>query len=362
MEKSFLVLIFLILVCISVWRWDFPLRLLPEMRSEAIAGQTCVDCHRAKTPGIHADWSGSVHAKVGVDCGKCHRARNTAEALKSHLEHTKIPVATVVSPTHCAGCRPQQVEEYARSKHANTHEIMWKVDLWLNDGMNNSIERTTGCYACHGTIVEVEDGRPAPPATCLPPAAFPPPTILPNGCPGRPRRRAPCARMNSNRFPPLPTGRRKGTKCGRSACSAIRRLGPMTISVTWMQWWKPTTIYYDPARGKLDGLYEAGLLSKERYFDEEIEWQFYELWHHEGRRARMGTAMMAPDYAWWHGFYELKHRCVHFMDLVKKREEGGEAEPFDFFPGRMGVTADTSLHSPAASIKNPRSVGSSGFR
>jgi len=26
------------------------------------------------------------------------------------------------------------------------------------------------------------------------------------------------------------------------------------------------------------------------------------MWHHEGRRARMGTAMMGPDYAWWHGF------------------------------------------------------------
>jgi len=29
------------------------------------------------------------------------------------------------------------------------------------------------------------------------------------------------------------------------------------------------------------------------------------LWHHQGRRARMGTAMMGPDYAQWHGFYEV---------------------------------------------------------
>ncbi len=40
-------------------------------------------------------------------------------------------------------------------------------------------------------------------------------------------------------------------------------------------------------------------------FDEEIEWIFFELWHHEGRRARMGAAMMGPDYAHWHGFYDL---------------------------------------------------------
>ena len=58
----------------------------------------------------------------------------------------------------------------------------------------------------------------------------------------------------------------------------------------------------------MDNLYAKGILSKSSYFDEELEWEFYELWHHEGRRARMGSAMMAPDYAWWHGFYELKHR------------------------------------------------------
>ena len=28
----------------------------------------------------------------------------------------------------------------------------------------------------------------------------------------------------------------------------------------------------------------------------------------------MGAAMMAPDYAWWHGFYELKKRFSNFME------------------------------------------------
>jgi hypothetical protein len=58
----------------------------------------------------------------------------------------------------------------------------------------------------------------------------------------------------------------------------------------------------------LDDLYAKDLLDKSRFFDARLEVDFYELWHHEGRRARMGTAMMAPDYAWWHGFYELKKR------------------------------------------------------
>jgi predicted heme/steroid binding protein len=41
--------------------------------------------------------------------------------------------------------------------------------------------------------------------------------------------------------------------------------------------------------------------------------EFNEMWRREGRRARMGAAMMAPDYSWWHGFYELKKRTVQLM-------------------------------------------------
>ncbi len=40
-------------------------------------------------------------------------------------------------------------------------------------------------------------------------------------------------------------------------------------------------------------------------FANEIEWTYWELWHHEGRRARHGAAMMGPDYTWWHGIYEV---------------------------------------------------------
>jgi len=39
-------------------------------------------------------------------------------------------------------------------------------------------------------------------------------------------------------------------------------------------------------------------------FNEKIEWEYYELWHHEGRRARHGASMNAPDWSHWHGLYE----------------------------------------------------------
>lgn len=43
-------------------------------------------------------------------------------------------------------------------------------------------------------------------------------------------------------------------------------------------------------------------------FGNELDWTYYELWHHEGRRARHGAAMMAPDYTHWHGTYEVAKR------------------------------------------------------
>jgi predicted heme/steroid binding protein/uncharacterized membrane protein len=429
MAYTNLVIIFLILACISIWRWDFPLRLLPEKRLEAIVGQSCVECHRIKTPAIHADWKNSVHGKVGVECANCHRANNEDSILKSHLEHYNSPISVVVSPINCGGCHPKQAEEYKRSKHANTHEIMWKIDHWFNDGMNNTIERTTGCLACHGTIIEVEGGRPL--AGTWPNVGVG--RINPDGSLGscsschtrhrfslvEARKPEACDQCHlgpdhpqieiyneskhgtiyhaeGNQWTWYPENRNwtAGKNYRAPTCAACHMSSagdiPSTHDTTERLSWetqaprtvrpsefKPfpaksdwrterdkmravclqchsntwtddhfsnldkvvgnyNTLYFDPVKEKLDELYTTGVLSKNRYFDEEAEWQFYELWHHEGRRARMGAAMMAPDYAWWHGFYELKHRYVHFMDLAEKLLKTKDmSKPFPNFPGRF---------------------------
>ena len=50
-----------------------------------------------------------------------------------------------------------------------------------------------------------------------------------------------------------------------------------------------------------------GIMENKAAFSNQVEWEYWELWHHEGRRARMGAAMMGPDYAWWHGIYDVAH-------------------------------------------------------
>lgn len=63
------------------------------------------------------------------------------------------------------------------------------------------------------------------------------------------------------------------------------------------------------------------LLKSNAEFSNKIEWTYYELWHHEGRRARHGAAMMGPDYTWWHGFYEVAQH-FYFKFIPEARELG----------------------------------------
>jgi hydroxylamine dehydrogenase len=54
-------------------------------------------------------------------------------------------------------------------------------------------------------------------------------------------------------------------------------------------------------------------------FDDKIEWIWWEIWHHEGRRARHGASMSGPDYAWWHGIYDVaKHTYFEFIPELKE--------------------------------------------
>ncbi len=46
-------------------------------------------------------------------------------------------------------------------------------------------------------------------------------------------------------------------------------------------------------------------LLHEPQFSNKIDFVWFEIWHHEGRRARHGASMMGPDYTHWHGTYEV---------------------------------------------------------
>ena len=76
-----------------------------------------------------------------------------------------------------------------------------------------------------------------------------------------------------------------------------------------------------PATELMKLVREKKLLENPAAFSNKIEWTYWEIWHHEGRRARHGAAMMGPDYTWWHGFYEVAQH-FYFKLLPEARELG----------------------------------------
>ena len=73
-----------------------------------------------------------------------------------------------------------------------------------------------------------------------------------------------------------------------------------------------------PGQMIITALKEEGFISK-KPFDDKIEWTWFYLWHHEGRRARHGASMMAPDYAHWHGMFEVAERF--YTELIPEARE-----------------------------------------
>lgn len=479
-----LALVMLILLCVGMWLFGFPrfdrrtpdFALIGGRATDAAGGRTvsgrsvgrwtdfrglaaaydaeetaCIECHLQEKPALAEDWGKSVHAKVGVSCADCHKSTGEAEVWISdtHFKYSDVPVTPLVTPSTCARCHQEEVDQYARSKHANTLAIINQVDKWLIHGMNNEVERSTGCFACHGSVVEVEDGRPVEGTwpnvgvgrlnpdgsrgsctSCHTRHRF---SIVearkPEACdqchlgPDHPQieiyneskhgtmyhaygddwtwrpedfhwtagrdYRAPtcaaCHMSEAGRETDSPDGaiQQGGPDSGpgplvEKSHDVTQRLawelqapltirpsefGPLPAGTDWREEREKMRIvclqchseawtdghfqnmdsviehynnnYYKPVKEVMDRLYEEELLTEDSYFDEELEWEFYELWHHEGRRARMGAAMMAPDYAWWHGFYECKHRFMKFLEMAEDHTEEEKGKWTDIFPGKL---------------------------
>jgi hydroxylamine dehydrogenase len=73
-------------------------------------------------------------------------------------------------------------------------------------------------------------------------------------------------------------------------------------------------------------LNDNGLLTSAP-FDETIDFVYFNLWHHWGRTTKFGTWMQGPDYAQWHGAYEVLHDLVALKELAGKRLDAAGIEP-----------------------------------
>ena len=66
-------------------------------------------------------------------------------------------------------------------------------------------------------------------------------------------------------------------------------------------------------------------------FTRPLDFTWFELWHHEGRRARHAASMQGPDWTHWHGTYDLaKNWQIHFIpqlrDVIEDYKETAPSE------------------------------------
>ncbi len=84
-----------------------------------------------------------------------------------------------------------------------------------------------------------------------------------------------------------------------------------------------------PAK-KLYGMAKKDGLVYGSTFHTDLGWYWWELWHHQGRRARHGAAMGGPDYTHWHGMYDVAE-VFYFKfipELMRLAKEHGMADKY----------------------------------
>ncbi|HNQ89588.1 MAG TPA: multiheme c-type cytochrome [Verrucomicrobiota bacterium] len=105
---------------------------------------------------------------------------------------------------------------------------------------------------------------------------------------------------------------------------------------------KPGTALYDLAKPLL----------RPAEFSNELDWTWYEIWHHEGRRARHGASMMGPDYTHWHGTYEVaKHfyskmipELEHLVHTGRQSGDPKKTAAADALGTKIGEVLDSANH------------------
>ena len=83
-------------------------------------------------------------------------------------------------------------------------------------------------------------------------------------------------------------------------------------------------------------------------FAQMIDFTWFELWHHEGRRARHAASMQGPDWTHWHGTYDLaKHWYGKYFpeirEVIEMGRESGNPEAVSL-AGALEVRLDEITH------------------
>ena len=257
----------------------------------------CVQCHGSKVKVLAKGkldpdtWPNTGIGRINPDgslgsCSACHARHNFSKAQAREPE--------ACGKCHLGPDHPQ-MEVYQESKHgilyaANKARLNMGKDSWI---VGKDYSAAPTCATCHMSATPTQPATHDVGAriswTLRPPIS----KKLENADKRRAAMQDVCANCHAQPF----------------------------VEGFYTQFDKLVTLYDDkfakPATAIRNDLMDRGLLTRAD-FDDKLDWIYYELWHHEGRRARHGAAMSGPDYAWWHGMYDVaKVFYTEFLPEVK---------------------------------------------
>jgi hydroxylamine dehydrogenase len=269
---------------------------------EVVGGQEvvavgCRQCHGANVK-VLANGRLDTDSWPNTGIGRINPDGSKGSCSACHARHS-FSKAQAREPQTCGKCHlgpdHPQIEVYQESKHGILYEA-------FKDRMNMSKD----------SWVVGKDYTAAP--TCA--------TCHMSATPTQPVTHDVGARISWTLRPPVSkkldnADKRRGSM--KDVCSSCH--SEPFVTGFYKQFDNLVNLYDDkfakPATAIRQELMDKGKLTKAN-FDDKLDWIYWELWHHEGRRARHGAAMSGPDYAWWHGIYDVaKNFYTEFLPEVK---------------------------------------------
>ncbi len=258
----------------------------------------CIQCHGSKVKVLS---NGKLDTKTwpNTGIGRINPDGSLGSCSACHARHD-FSKAQARQPEACGKCHlgpdHPQIEVYQESKHgilyaANKDRLNLNKDSWI---VGKDYSAAPTCTTCHM-----------------------------GATPNQPSTHDVGARISWTLRPPISKKLENADKKRENMKDVCYSCHSSPFVEGFYQQFDNLVDLYDtkfskPATAIRKELIEKGKLTPAD-FDDKLDWIYYELWHHEGRRARHGAAMSGPDYAWWHGMYDVsKNFYTEFLPEVKR--------------------------------------------
>lgn len=120
--------------------------------SEAATKSECINCHKKVTPGVVRQHLEGKMSKKGIDCSSCHGS--------DHKKMDDAQLAKMPTPETCAGCHPNQVEQFKAGKHNLGWIASSAMPMWAHQPKAVVGEGYKGCSSCHKIGVKSDAEKP----------------------------------------------------------------------------------------------------------------------------------------------------------------------------------------------------------